>query len=250
MPTRRSSRGLHDPARRRPTFAHGLAQALQNGRRRAMARARSRRRPTNIEALSAGHLQLSASKRARPAAADRAPASRSSPARATRESRRSPRLLAVGRLSSRDAAARRVAARTRYTPALVAAVKQLQADFGMKPDGVIGKDTHRRAQARARRTARASWRSRWSGCAGSQRDPPETRIDVNTAASFARLLARRAARRPPQGRRGEPDKPTPQLQAPFFRLVANPTWTVPKAIAEKELATRGQAWLASQRFRR
>ena len=43
---------------------------------------------------------------------------------------------------------------------------------------------------------------------------------------------------------GEDDKPTPQLQAPIYRLVANPTWTVPKGIGENELAKKSPQWLA------
>src|SRR4029079_18312223 len=44
---------------------------------------------------------------------------------------------------------------------------------------------------------------------------------------------------------GEGDKPTPQLQAPIVRLVANPTWNIPDGIAAKELATKSAGWLAS-----
>jgi murein L,D-transpeptidase YcbB/YkuD len=75
------------------------------------------------------------------------------------------------------------AAPTTYTPALVAAVKQFQADSGMKPDGVLGKETisalSTGAGDRARQLAVAMERLRWL-----QRDPPKTRIDDNTAASF------------------------------------------------------------------
>jgi murein L,D-transpeptidase YcbB/YkuD len=38
---------------------------------------------------------------------------------------------------------------------------------------------------------------------------------------------------------GQPDWQTPQLQSSFYRLVANPTWTVPKSIEEAELADVG-----------
>ena len=75
------------------------------------------------------------------------------------------------------------------------------------------------------------------------RNPPETRLDVNTAAAFLDYYR--------DGNRidhrnvvvGEADKPTPQLQAPIVRLVANPTWTVPKGIGEKELADKSPSWL-------
>ena len=42
---------------------------------------------------------------------------------------------------------------------------------------------------------------------------------------------------------GRPGDETPQLQAPLFRLVANPTWTVPRSIQSTELADKGDAYL-------
>jgi L,D-transpeptidase YcbB len=47
---------------------------------------------------------------------------------------------------------------------------------------------------------------------------------------------------------GEPDKPTPQLQGPIIRLVAKPTWTVPKGIGQTELAKKSQSWLQDNGF--
>lgn len=139
------------------------------------------------------------------------------------------------------------AAPAKYTPALVAAVKKFQVDSGMKPDGILGKDTidalSTGPATRARQLAVAMERLRWL-----QRDPPDTRIDVNTAAST--LDYWRDGQHVDQRKVvvGEADKPTPQLQAPIYRLVANPTWTVPKGIAAKELAEKGQAWLDENNF--
>ena len=139
------------------------------------------------------------------------------------------------------------AAPTTYTPALVAAVKQYQADSGMKPDGVLGKDTIEALSTgpalRARQLAVAMERLRWLS-----RTPPATRIDVNTAATTFDYWrdGRHADRRKVVA--GESDKPTPQLQSPLYRLVAKPTWTVPKGIGEKELATKGAAWLSANDF--
>jgi murein L,D-transpeptidase YcbB/YkuD len=135
----------------------------------------------------------------------------------------------------------------RYSREMVAAVKRLQADYGLKPDGVIGEDTLGAINAgpagRARQLAIAMERLRWL-----ERDPPATRIDVNTAA--ATLDFWRDGRH--YDRRkvvvGEPDKPTPQIQAPIFRLVANPTWTVPTSIAEEEISKKGSGWLAANNF--
>ena len=134
-----------------------------------------------------------------------------------------------------------------YTPALVAAVKQFQSDSGMKPDGVLGKDTLGALSAgpadRARQLAVAMERLRWL-----QRDPPKTRIDVNTAASFLDYWRDGQHVDHRKVINGEADKPTPQLQAPIYRLVAKPTWTVPKGIGATELAQKSQAWLKENDF--
>lgn len=136
---------------------------------------------------------------------------------------------------------------TTYTPQLVKAVKQFQADSGVKSDGVLGKDTlealNTGAPTRARQLAVAMERLRWL-----QRDPPKTRIDVNTAASILDYYRDGQHVDHRKVINGEADKPTPQLQAPIFQLVAKPTWTVPKGIGEKELASKSSAWLSSNGF--
>ena len=139
------------------------------------------------------------------------------------------------------------AAPATYSPALVAAVKQFQSDSGTKPDGILGKETITALSTgpaqRARQLAVAMERLRWM-----QRDPPKTRIDVNTAATVLDYWrdGQHVDRRKVVA--GEPDKPTPQLQSPLYRLVAKPTWTVPKGIGEKEVATKSAAWIADNKF--
>jgi murein L,D-transpeptidase YcbB/YkuD len=134
-----------------------------------------------------------------------------------------------------------------YTPALVAAVKQYQADSGAKSDGILGKETIGALGAgpgyRARQLAVAMERLRWL-----QRDPPKTRIDVNTAASFLDYWRDGQHVDHRKVINGESDKPTPQLQAPIVRLVANPTWNIPDGIAQKELVTKSGSWLASNGY--
>jgi murein L,D-transpeptidase YcbB/YkuD len=134
-----------------------------------------------------------------------------------------------------------------YSPDLVAAVKQVQAEFGLKPDGIVSGDTldalNLGPAGRARQLAIAMERLRWL-----PRDPPATRIDVNIAATFldywrgGQHLDRRNVVA------GEPDKQTPQLQASFSSLVANPKWRVPDSIAEKEMATKSPGWLSENGF--
>ncbi len=138
------------------------------------------------------------------------------------------------------------AAGNRYSPQLVAAVKQWQADSGLKADGVIGPDTITALNAsprdRARQIAVAMERLRWL-----DRNPPATRIDVNTAATF--LDYYRDGQRTDHRKviAGEPGKETPQLGAPIFQLVANPTWTVPHSI-DDEMADKSSGWLSANGF--
>jgi L,D-transpeptidase YcbB len=42
---------------------------------------------------------------------------------------------------------------------------------------------------------------------------------------------------------GKPETETPQLGSPIYRLVANPTWTVPRSIQSKEIAGKGNSYL-------
>ena len=129
-----------------------------------------------------------------------------------------------------------------YSPDMVAAVKKLQGEFGFKQDGIIGGNTLNALNAgpawRARQLAIAMERLRWL-----PRNPPGTRIDVNTAASVLDYYRDGEQVDHRKVVEGEADKPTPQLQAPIVRLVANPTWTVPKGIGVKELGDKSPAWL-------
>lgn len=136
---------------------------------------------------------------------------------------------------------------THYTPDVVAAVRKVQAEFGFKPDGVIGSDTLDALNAdpswRARQLAIAMERLRWL-----TRDPPKTRIDVNTAATFLDYWRDGEHVDHRNVVAGEPDKQTPQIQASFVQLVANPKWRVPDSIAQRELATKSPGWLAANNF--
>lgn len=129
-----------------------------------------------------------------------------------------------------------------YTPAMVRAVKRMQADYGIEPDGVIGGDAleilNLSDADRARAIAVAMERMRWL-----ERAPPETRIDVNLAA--ARLSYWRDGKIVDVRKVvvGKPEDATPQLGSPIFQLVANPTWTVPRSIQTGEIARKGGAYL-------
>lgn len=130
----------------------------------------------------------------------------------------------------------------RYTPPMVEAVRQMQADYGIDPDGVVGagvlKILNLSDADRARAIAVAMERLRWT-----VREAPATRIDVNIAT--ARLNYWRDGKMVDSRRVvvGKPENATPQLGSPIWRLVANPTWTVPRSIEKREIAGRGAAYL-------
>jgi murein L,D-transpeptidase YcbB/YkuD len=144
-----------------------------------------------------------------------------------------------------EAAAKPAAASTVYSAEIAEAVKRLQADYGIKADGVIGNATvealNTGAVQRARILAVNLERRRWL-----ERRPPATRIDVNTAA--AQLDYWRDGALADQRRVvvGQPEWETPQLGSPLFRLVANPPWTVPESIAEEEILPKGAAYMAKE----
>ena len=97
------------------------------------------------------------------------------------------------------------------------------------------------AGERARQIAVNMERLRWL-----DRNPPATRIDVNTGAAFLEYWRDGALRDKRNVVVGEPDWETPQLGSPIFQLVAHPMWRVPKSILEDELAEKSPAYLAEQ----
>jgi L,D-transpeptidase YcbB len=134
---------------------------------------------------------------------------------------------------------------TRYSPAMVTAVKALQAEYGIKPDGIVGEGTiailNRGPGDRARQIAVNMERLRWL-----ERNPPETRIDVNTGAATLEYWRNGSLRDRRNVVVGQPDWETPQLGSPIFQLVAHPYWRVPKSILEDELIDKSPAYLAQQ----
>jgi L,D-transpeptidase YcbB len=130
----------------------------------------------------------------------------------------------------------------RYTAAMAAAVERLQEDFGIAADGIVGPDTlevlNAGAGDRARTLAVNLERLRWL-----ERQPPPTRIDVNIAAATLDYYRDGSHSDRRNVVVGQPGWETPQLGSPIYRLVANPTWTVPKSIEEEEIAPRGEGYL-------
>jgi murein L,D-transpeptidase YcbB/YkuD len=138
---------------------------------------------------------------------------------------------------------------TRYTPEIAAAVRRVQEDYGINPDGVIGSGTldvlNATARDRARTLAVNLERRRWLA-----RNAPSTRIDVNTAAAFLDYWRDGSLADSRKVMVGQPGWETPQLLSPIVRLVANPPWTVPESIEQEELLPKGAAYLARNNFTR
>jgi murein L,D-transpeptidase YcbB/YkuD len=136
---------------------------------------------------------------------------------------------------------------TVYTKAMASAVERVQLDYGIAPDGVIGNSTlealNNGAGERARILAVNLERRRWLN-----RQPPATRIDVNTAATVLTYWRDGAVRDKRAVVTGQPDWETPELSAPMRALVANPDWTIPDKIAEEEIIPKGQAYMAAQQI--
>ncbi len=129
-----------------------------------------------------------------------------------------------------------------YNEAMVRAVRRMQTDYGIEPDGIVGGGVLEVLNLsdvdRARAIAVAMERMRWL-----ERNVPATRIDVNIAA--ARLNYWRDGKLVDSRKAvvGKPENETPQLGSPIYRLVANPTWTVPRSIERKEIAGKGEDYL-------
>lgn len=132
---------------------------------------------------------------------------------------------------------------SRYGGALLDAIRRLQDDYGLTANGVIGEDTlaaiNEGAAGRARALAVNLERRRWLA-----REAPATRIDVNTAAATLAYWQDNAVADQRRAVVGEPGNETPELGSPIYRLVANPTWTVPRSIQQREIAPRGAAYMA------
>jgi murein L,D-transpeptidase YcbB/YkuD len=150
-------------------------------------------------------------------------------------------LEANGYLAARED--KQAAQAERYTREIARGVARLQADYGIEADGVVGPETlevlNTGPAERARQIAVNLERRRWL-----DRNPPATRIDVNTAGTFLDYWHDGSHRDRRRVVVGQPDWETPQLGSPIFQLVANPTWTVPESIEVEEIAPKGPGYLA------
>jgi murein L,D-transpeptidase YcbB/YkuD len=104
---------------------------------------------------------------------------------------------------------------TAYGTDMVAAIRRVQADYGIEADGVIGNSTlealNTGARDRARILAVNLERRRWL-----ERDPPKTRIDVNTAAAELSYFRDGNLANKRRVVVGQPEWETPELASPSF----------------------------------
>lgn len=130
---------------------------------------------------------------------------------------------------------------TVFTERMSEALKAMQRDFGIEDDGIIGESAiemlNTGAAERARILAINLDRRRWYA-----RNSAPTRIDVNIATATLDYIRDGKLRDSRKVIVGQSDWETPQLASPMFRLVANPTWTVPKSIEEEELTGKGASY--------
>jgi len=95
------------------------------------------------------------------------------------------------------------------------------------------------ALANARTLAVNLERRRWL-----ERTPPETRIDVDTGAAMLSYIRDNEVADRRRVVVGRPTNETPALASPMVRLVANPTWTVPRSIQQREIEPKGAGYMA------
>ena len=129
-----------------------------------------------------------------------------------------------------------------YKPEMAEAVRALQEDHGLEANGIVGAETmaalNTDMSSRARTLAVNLERRRWLA-----REAPGTRVDVNIAGAYLTYWRDGNAADRRRVIVGQPGNGTPELGSPMFRLVANPTWTVPESIAEEEILPKGPGYL-------
>jgi murein L,D-transpeptidase YcbB/YkuD len=121
-----------------------------------------------------------------------------------------------------------------YDPALSKAVALFQAEHGIKPDGVIGKDTRAAldlpAEARFQQIAVNLERLRWSEIPSSGRA-----VVVNLAAYSLHVYQDGASILTMPVVVGSRENPTPMIDSRITTVVLNPNWTLPPNVIKEML---------------
>ena len=126
-------------------------------------------------------------------------------------------------------------------------MKKLQGEWGFKPDGVIGSDTVDAINAGPAVSGAAAGNRDGAAPLAARAIRPATRIDVNTAATFLDYLRDGQHVDHRNVVAGQPDKPTPQLQAPSS-AGRQPNWTRPQRHRRQGTRQQEPGWLQQNQF--
>lgn len=138
-----------------------------------------------------------------------------------------------------------------YDDSMVAAVKHFQQSHGLKPDGVIGKNTYTAmnvsAGQRVRQIELNMERWRWL-----PRELGNRYIIVNTAAFDLKVVDKNQVKLQMKVVVGRPARRSPVLSSSMNYMVLNPYWHVPRTIAVEDILpklTTSAEYLNKQHFK-
>lgn len=137
-----------------------------------------------------------------------------------------------------------------FDAALTAAVKRAQTRYGLKPTGVVDRETlaalNVPVEARLAQIRASLERMRWL-----PRDKPATRIEVNTAAGIFDLYRDGQPAMHMLAAAGKPGDESPMLVSAVNTVVLNPAWNIPDSIADEEIlpkAAKDSGYLARHHY--
>eukprot|EP01041_Mallomonas_annulata_P029574 gene29574-51595_t len=131
------------------------------------------------------------------------------------------------------------------------AVQRAQRRFGLKPDGVVGREllSHLNQPVGQRVLQIIANMERWRWMPSVM---PATRVQVNAGAAIVTLFRDDKPVMSMKAVSGRPGDETPMLASSIHSVVINPPWNVPYGIADRELWPKEKAnpgYLASNGYR-
>ena len=120
------------------------------------------------------------------------------------------------------------------------AVQRAQRRFGLRPDGVVGKDlsAHLNQPVGQRVLQIVANMERWRWLPSVM---PATRVQVNSGAAVVTLFRDDKPVMSMRAVSGKPGDETPMLASSIHSVVINPPWNVPSGIAQRELWPKERA---------
>lgn len=120
------------------------------------------------------------------------------------------------------------------------AVQRAQRRFGLRPDGVVGRDllTHLNQPVGQRVLQIVANMERWRWLPQVM---PATRVQVNAGAAIVTLFRDDKPVMSMRAVSGKPGDETPMLASSIHSVVINPPWNVPSGIAQRELWPKEKA---------